>query len=208
MPDELFGLSDNCSVSQPPWYAIYTRHHHEKMAAQILTSKGFEVFLPLYWTVHRWKDRNQQLWLPLFPCYLFLREGLSRQLDILKTPGVHGLVASAGHPDIIPEEEIAAIRQVVESSIRVEPHPFLKCGDRVKVKCGPLIGVEGILIRKKNQFHLIVSMEILGRSAAVEIDVSTVERVSSPRTAATSHWGWDNARSWSPQKDPSRLPTC
>jgi transcription antitermination factor NusG len=189
MPNELIGLPNSCQVSQPSWYAIYARHQHEKMVAQILTSKGFEVFLPLYWTVHRWKDRKKQVWLPLFPCYLFLQEGLSRQLDILKTPGVHGVVACGGRPAVIPEEEIDAIRQMVESGIRVEPHPFLKCGDRVRVKRGPLIGVEGILIRKKNQFHLVVSMEILGRSAAVEIDVSTVERVSSPRTAATSHSG-------------------
>jgi transcription antitermination factor NusG len=166
------------------WRALYTRHRHEKAVANILSSKGFEVFLPLYLAVHRWKDRNKQLSLPLFPCYVFLKGGLERQLDILRTPGVYSLVAGASRSAVIPEEEINGFRRMLENGIRVEPHPFLKSGDRVRVKSGALAGVEGILIRKKGQFRLVVSVTILGKSAAAEIDVTTVERVSSRNVAA------------------------
>jgi len=161
------------------WYAIYTRHQHEKVISQMLSNKGFEVFLPLYRATRRWKDRAKQLLLPLFPCYLFLRGEVERRLDIITTPGIVSLVGSAGVPALIPEEEIAAVRQVVEYGAKVEPHPFLRCGDWVRVKSGPLEGIEGILVRKKNLFRLVLSVELLEKSAAVEVDVSAVERVPS-----------------------------
>jgi len=162
------------------WYALYTRHQHEKAVARILSNKGHDVFLPLYGAAHRWQDRTRQLSLPLFPCYVFLRGGLDRQLQILTTPGVYTIVGWAGRPAVIPQAEIDAVRQLVESFLRVEPHPFLKCGDRVRVKSGSLQGLEGILVRKKNVFRLVISVEMLGRSAAVEVDRSCLERVSSP----------------------------
>ena len=171
------------------WHALFTRHRHEKCVAHILSSKGFEVFLPLYWSIRRWKDRNKQLCLPLFPSYVFLRGGLQRRLDILATPGVHFVVVSGSRFADIPEEEIDAVRKIVECVARVEPHPFLKCGDHVRVKYGPLTGVEGILIRKRNGFRLVVSVEILGRSVAAEIDASSVERVSVRNAVAMSCCG-------------------
>src|SRR5712691_10527215 len=112
------------------WHALYTRHQHEKTVARILSNKGHEVFLPLYGVAHRWQDRTKQLWLPLFPCYVFLRGGLDRRLQILSTPGVYTIVGWTGRPAAIPEVEIEAVRQVIESSFRMEPHPFLRCGDR------------------------------------------------------------------------------
>jgi transcription antitermination factor NusG len=178
MPNELIGLPDSCQISQPPWYAIYTRHQHEKTVAQILTSKGFEVFLPLYGAAHRWKDRTKVVSLPLFPCYVFLRGGLERRLDIVTTPGIYALVSTAGQPAAIPPIELEAVRRAVESTLRVEPHPFLKCGDWVRVKCGPLAGFQGILIRKKNLYRLVLSVEMLGKAAAVEIDAFLVERLN------------------------------
>jgi len=160
------------------WHAVYTRHQHEKAAAEVLAKKGFEIFLPLYRAVHRWKDRNKRLSLPLFPCYLFLQGGLERSLDIMTTPGVHGLVRTAGQTAVIPQAQIDAVRQLIESPLGVEPHPFLSCGDWVRVKAGPLAGIEGILVRKKNQFRLVLSVEMLGRAASVEVDFSAIERVS------------------------------
>jgi transcription antitermination factor NusG len=148
------------------------------MVAQILTCKGFEIFLPLYSTAHRWKDRTKLLCLPLFPCYVFLRGGLKRQLDVMTTPGIHALVSTAGQPAAIPADEIEAIRRVTESGARVAPHPFLKCGDRMRVKCGPLMGIEGILVRKKNLYRLVLSVEMLGKAAAVEVDAFLVERLN------------------------------
>lgn len=170
------------------WHVLYTRHQHEKVVARALSDKGFEVFLPLYSATRRWKDRYKELSLPLFPCYVFLNGRLERRIDILTTPGVHMLVTSAGLPAVVPEEEIQAVRRLVETGQRVEPHPFLNAGNRVRVRCGPIRGVEGILVRQKNLFRLVVSVEILGRSAAVEVDASMVERVAVSATGPVLPW--------------------
>ena len=175
-----FAASSREANSDATWYALYTRHQHEKTVASLLSGKGFQVFLPLYSTVHRWKDRDKHLVLPLYPGYVFLRDGLRRMLQILMTPGVHSIVGTAGSPEPIPQFEIDAVKRVIESSWAVEPHPFLRCGDRVRVIYGPLEGIEGILLRKKNAFKLILSMEMLMKSVAVEIDASVVERISAP----------------------------
>jgi len=169
--------------SQPDcvWHALYTRHHHEKSIARTLTGKGFTVFLPLYAAPRRWKDRIKIVTLPLFSCYVFIQGGLQRQLDILTTPGIHGLVCSAGIPAIIPPREIDSIRQAVERCVKIEPHPFIHRGDLVRVRSGPLTGIEGILVRKKNFSRLVLTVELLGKSAAVEVDVAIVERVHPPR---------------------------
>jgi len=140
--------------------------------------KDLEVFLPLYKARHRWKDRIKEVSVPLFPGYLFVREGLKRWLAILSTPGVSSIVSSGSQPVAIPFLEIEGIKRVVESTLRVEPHPFLKSGDRVRVKCGPIAGVEGILIRHKNVARLVLSVELLGNSAAVEVDATDVEQIS------------------------------
>jgi transcription antitermination factor NusG len=163
------------------WHALYTRHQHEKSIANVLAYKGFEVFLPLYSAAHRWKDRSKELLLPLFPCYVFLRGGLDRRFDMMTTPGIHMLVTSGGQPAVVSDDEIYAVRQLVENTQRVEPHPFLRSGDWVRVKSGPLRGLDGILVRKKNLFRLVVSLEILGKSAAVEVDASMVDRINPPQ---------------------------
>ena len=162
-----------------PWRAIYTRHQHEKMIAQVLSAKGLQVFLPLYNSTRRWKDRTVQLSLPLFPCYLFLRGMEERRLEVVTTPGIVSVLTVNGEPAAIPESEIESVRRAIERGNRVEPHPFLRCGDRVRVVAGPLQGLEGILVRKKNLCRLVLSVELLERSAAVEVDVSSVERVAS-----------------------------
>jgi transcription antitermination factor NusG len=167
-------------VCDGPWYALHTRHQHEKMVDQILTNKGFNTFLPLYATTHNWKDRTKALSLPLFPCYVFLKGGIQRRLQILTTPGIYGLVSSAGQPAAIPDIEIEAIRRVLESGTRVEAYPFLKCGNWVRVKCGPLTGIEGILVRKKNISRLVLSVEILGTAASIEVAAFQVEAVKAP----------------------------
>jgi transcription antitermination factor NusG len=150
-----------------------------KNVALALAGKGLEAFLPLYTTVHRWKDRDKKLQLPLFPCYVFLRNPVDHWQRILATPGVHSVVGFGGRPAEIPVSEIEAVRRVVGSPVQAEPHPFLKCGDRVRVTAGPLQGLEGRLIRKKSLWKLLVSVEMLQRSVAVEIDATMVERVSS-----------------------------
>jgi len=162
------------------WYAVYTRHQHEKTIARNLTTKGFETLVPLYQVRRRWQDRFKVLSLPLFPCYVFIRGSLERRLDIITTPGLHSFVLSAGQPASIPPAEIDAIRQSAESGVSVEPHPFLKSGEWVRVKSGPLEGIQGILVRKKTQSLLVLSVAMLGKSAAVEIDAFEVEHLSGP----------------------------
>ncbi len=160
---------------QADWYAVYTRHQHEKTVAESLTNNGIEAFLPTYDAVRQWKDRTKHLLLPLFPCYVFLHGGLDRRTKVLSTPGVYSFVGIGGQPAAIQETEIDAIRKAVNSGLRAEPFPFLQCGDRVRVKAGPLVGIEGILIRKKSSFRLILSAELLQKSIAVEVDAFSVE---------------------------------
>ena len=165
------------STGTPNWYALLTRHQHEKCVALALSNKNHEVYLPLYRSLRRWQDRAKQVLLPLFPCYVFIREGMDRQLQILKTPGIIHIVSWGGRPAIVPQSQLVAVRQIIESCLYVETHSYLQCGDRVRVKTGPLTGLEGILVRKKGLARLVVSMEMLGRSAAVEIDGLNVERI-------------------------------
>jgi transcription antitermination factor NusG len=164
------------------WWALYTRHQHERVVADMLTAKGFEVFLPLYESTRRWKDRKKVLALPLFPCYLFVRGGLNRKLQVVTTPGIHMILHRGERVAIVPDQEIEAIQRAVNGAYRVEPHPFLKCGMRVRVTRGALENVEGILVRKKNLYRLILSVDMLAQSVAVEVHASDVE----PCTPATA----------------------
>ena len=159
---------------ESPWCAVYTRHQHEKTVGDMLQAKGFEVFLPLYESMRKWKDRRKLLSLPLFPGYVFVRGALERRLPILTTPGVHMIISRGERVATIPEEEIEAIRRTTEGRFRVEPHPFLRCGERVRVVRGSLEGVVGVLARKKNLYRLILSVEMLAQSVAVEIDAMDV----------------------------------
>jgi transcription antitermination factor NusG len=165
------------------WWALYTRHHHEKSVADMLSAKGFDVFLPLYESMRRWKDRSKLLSMPLFPCYVFVRGGLNRRLQVVTTPGVHMILFHGENVAIIPEDEIQAIRTTVEGPFQVEPYPFLKCGERVRVKRGSLDGVEGILVRKKSLCRLVLSVDMLAQSVAVEIDADDVEPANERRFA-------------------------
>ncbi len=173
-----------------PWWAVYTRHQHERVVGDLLARKDFEVFLPFYQSTRRWKDRLKALSLPLFPCYVFLHGGIERQLQILTTPGVYSIVTSAGRTAVIPGEEIEAVKRMVENSLRVEPHPFLKCGDWVRVKAGPLEGVEGILSRVKGLCRLVISVEMLQQSVSVEVDASDVERAQRRKSRAIRDHEW------------------
>jgi transcription antitermination factor NusG len=157
-----------------PWCAVYTRHHHEKTVSEMLQVKDFDVFLPLYESMRRWKDRKIRLSLPLFPGYVFVRGATERRLPVLTTPGVHMIISRGEQIATIPDEEIEAIRRTVEGDLRVEPHPFLRCGERVRVIRGSLEGVEGILTRKKNLYRLVLSVEMLAQSVSVEIDALDV----------------------------------
>ncbi|HEV2381477.1 MAG TPA: UpxY family transcription antiterminator [Terriglobia bacterium] len=180
-PSQPVTLSDRAL----PWYALYTRHQHERAIATMLSSKGFEIFLPLHSAVHHWKDRRKAVLLPIFPCYVFLRlqGGGDRRFQVVSTPGVYSFVGAGGHPATIPQPEIDAIRRTVETRLGIEPHPFLKSGDWVRVTSGPLEGIEGMLVRQKSLCRLVLSVELLQKSVAVEVGAETVERITVRRPA-------------------------
>ena len=178
--EDLIGLT----VNYPRWFAVYTRHHHEKAIARFISGKGLEVFLPLYKAAHRWKDRMKELELPLFPNYVFVLAGPMHRTAVLSTPGVYDFVRLSGAPASIPQEEIDAVRRAVGQGLNAEPHPFLKSGDRVRVKSGPLEGLEGILVRKKNLYRLVLSVDLLVKSISVEVEACDVERAFSRGTGA------------------------
>jgi transcription antitermination factor NusG len=170
-------ISDFSAVEALPWWAVYTRHQHEKQVADTLEAKGYDVLLPMYSSLRRWKDRRKLISVPLFPGYVFVRGCRERRLGIVSTPGVHMVLTRGDAAAEIPEEEILAIRRTLEAKFAVEPHPFLNCGDRVRVMRGALEGVEGILVRKKNIFRLILSVDMLAQSVAVEINATDVQPV-------------------------------
>ncbi len=171
------GAGLNPQDQELPWHALYTRHQHEKTVAEALSRKGHTVFLPLYGTTRLWRNRPKQLLLPLFPCYVFLQGGMTHTIDIMSTPGIVNIVQWSGAPAVIPPEQIVVVRRMIENPHRIEPHEYLRCGDKVRVISGTLRGMEGILLRIKGKLRLVVSMELLGRSASVEMEESCVERI-------------------------------
>jgi len=174
--------------ASPGWYAMYTRHQHEKSVARLLSEKGFDIFLPLQTVARRWKDRTKELSLPLFPCYVFLWGTLRRRMEIVTTPGFHSFVGLGDQPVTIPPEEIEAVRQALRSGAKVEACPFLRYGDKVRISSGPLEGMEGILVRKKNSYRLVLSVVFLEKSVAVEVDAFSVERAPCRNRAARPQW--------------------
>jgi len=158
------------------WYAIYTRSRHEKKVAGELAKKRIEVFLPLRKILSQWKDRRKEVQIPLFGGYVFIRISKSDRLQVLRTPGVVqfvGRIESRAEP--IPEDQIQAIRKLVESGLKYDPYPYLKEGMRVTIKRGPMKGVEGILIGKRKKHLLILSVDLIQQSAALQIDVSETD---------------------------------
>jgi transcription antitermination factor NusG len=146
-----------------------------------LERQALECFLPLYESVRRWKDRRVVLNLPLFPSYVFVHLELSDRLRVLHTPGVVNLVQFGGVPCPIPDAEIEALQTCLAGRVRMQPHPYLSVGRRVSVKNGPLAGLEGILVRKKNGYRLVLSIDSISSSVWVELDAVDVEPVTSPR---------------------------
>jgi len=161
-----------------PWLAVYIKFQHEKSAAKLLEKKEFEVFLPVYRTIHRWKDRKQPVVLPLFPCYLFLRTPIERKLEVLRTPGVQWIVENAGYACTVPNTDIEVIRRICSVGTQPRPHPFLKKGDFVRVRSGPLAGTEGFFVQVKNGYRVVVSVALLQKSVAVEVDLAELEFLS------------------------------
>jgi len=134
-----------------------------------------EAFLPLYETVHRWKNGLARVRLPLFPGYVFVRIALADRLQVLEVPSVVRLVGFCGQPAPLPEADIEAIRLCLERGPRFEPHPYLQAGQGVRVARGPLEGLEGTVIRRKSHTRLVISLHLIMRSVAVEVEETDLE---------------------------------
>jgi transcription antitermination factor NusG len=159
------------------WFAAYTSPRHEKHVSQQMQRRGIQNFLPLYKSIRRWKDRRKELDLPIFPGYLFVRMALRERLSVLQVPGVVQLVSFQGRPTPLPDAEIEMLQRQLSQSGRLQPHPFLTVGRRVRVTNGPMAGMEGILARKKDKFRVVLSIELIQRSVAVEVDLSDIDPV-------------------------------
>jgi len=165
--------------SDASWYAVQTVPRHEKKVALELTAKGIDCFLPAVATVRQWSDRRRILMQPLFAGYVFARlaPASCNRIAMLRTNGVVGLVGARGTGTPIPENEIRSIRQLLDSRSPLAPHPFLNVGQRVRVRGGPLDGLEGILQSIKGDQSLIVSVELIQRSVSLTISGYLVEPV-------------------------------
>lgn len=156
------------------WFALNTKFRYEDYVAKQLSGKGYETFLPVYKCRRTWSDRIKQVELPLFPGYLFCRFDIANRLPILVTPGIIQIVGFGKTPIPVDDGEIAAIRTVVGADVDKEPWPFLQVGQTVRVEYGALRGVEGILLNVKGGHRLVLSVTLLQRSVAVEVDSAWV----------------------------------
>lgn len=163
--------------SRQRWYALRVKSNFESQVSQLLRAKDVEEYLPVYKSRRAWSDRIRELELPLFPGYVFCHIGLEARPLVLATRGVVGIAGTNHQPIPIDDEELAAVRKMIETQATVEPWPFLKVGERVRVHRGPLRGVEGVLLKAKDSHRLVVSITLLGRSVASEIDAAFVRRI-------------------------------
>jgi transcriptional antiterminator NusG len=159
------------------WYAAYTCSRHEKHVSWQLEQRHIECFLPLYRSTRQWKDRRKQIELALFPGYVFVRIPLQERLRVLEVQGVVRFVSFNGQPAMLPEQEIEALRDGLEQRVYAEPHPFLTVGRRVRVVRGPVAGMQGVLIRRKDKVRVVISLDAIMQSVALEVDAADVEAI-------------------------------
>jgi transcription antitermination factor NusG len=159
------------------WYAIRVRTGYESLAARALDWKNIKRLLPMSTEVRLWGKRRQKLQLPAFPGYLFAQFGMPRKLDVLTSPGVMSIVGFGGTPAPISQCEIDSIKTIVTAGAEVTAEPFLAAGDRVEVVAGALCGLRGFLLAVKGKTRVVISVSLLQRSVAIEIDPALLRRL-------------------------------
>ena len=166
------GCDPNANTGR--WYALYVRSRHEKVVESGLRGKGYCVFSPFYRMKRKRVDRIAEIDVPLFPGYVFCHFDSNKRLSILTTPGIVRIVGPGNRPEPVDETEIASIRTLALSGHPVQPWLFLRSGQRIRLQAGPLMGVEGIFLRVKDEYHLVVSITVLQRAVSVVIEKDAV----------------------------------
>lgn len=166
--------------SEVLWYAGYTASRHEKRVAEHLVQRNVEHFLPLYETVHRWRNGRHRVQLPLFPGYIFLRIALEDRLRVLDVPGFVRLVGFNSLPCPLPESDVTKMMEALSKGLFAEPYPYLTAGTRVEIRNGPLQGMTGILLRRQNRCRVVISVDLIMRSMIVEVEAGDVSPIRKP----------------------------
>jgi len=162
------------TLPEEKWYALTVPHQHERQTEKALRSKGLETLVPVYRSRRQWSDRVKDVDIPLFAGYVLCQFDVSNRIPVMETPGVAKIVGFGGMPAALEDAEILAIQQVVKSKLPLAPWPYMKAGDRVRVERGPIRGLEGTLLRTKDAVHLVISVDLLQRSIAVEVEREAV----------------------------------
>jgi len=164
--------------AQAHWYAVHTCSRHEKQVYQYMLAADVEPFLPLREERRKWKDRWKWVQFPLFPGYLFVRGGIEQIKRVRTIRGVAQVLGDGrGNVTPVPEKQIEHVRIMVDSGLRIEPYPHLKKGMLVRVLRGPLMGIEGVFVCRKSGDRIVISVDLIAKSVATEIDISDVEPI-------------------------------
>ncbi len=158
------------TLSEQKWYALTVPYQHERQTEKALQSKGLETLLPVYRSRRQWSDRVKDVEMPLFAGYVLCHFDLDDRIHVMDTPGVARIVGFGGMPAALEDSEIAVIQHMLLSKLPLAPWPYLKAGDRVRVEHGPMRGQEGTLVRTKDSVHLVINIDVLQRSVAVQVD--------------------------------------
>jgi transcription antitermination factor NusG len=174
------------SLECPAWFAVFTSSHHEKRVSQHFMQQRIENFLPLYSEVHHWTNRRKvTVQLPLFPNYVFVRIDRRQRGRVLDVPGVVSLVGCGREPTPLPECEMESLRSGLHRR-KFEPYENLVVGERVRIKAGPLEGMAGFLLRKKNNLRVVITVALIQKSVAVEVDAYDVEPIAASQDPRNS----------------------
>jgi transcription antitermination factor NusG len=173
-------------ITLPRWFAVYTTPRHEKRIAEHFGQREIESYLPLYRTHRRWKDgSNVTLELPLFQSYIFVRIGQNERVRVLEVPGVQRIIGSGNRPAPLPDFEIESLRADLHKC-NFEPHPFLAVGDRARIKHGAMAGMEGFVVRTNNSLRIVLTLDLIMRSVAVEVESANLEFIGPAAQRATA----------------------
>jgi transcription antitermination factor NusG len=177
-------LAEDTLHSEMLWYAGYTASRHEKRVAERFAQRGVEHFLPLYETIHRWNNGRHRVQLPLFPGYIFVRIALQDRLRVIEVPGFVRLVGFNSLPHPLPEADINRMKEALNKGVLAEPYPYLTVGTRVEIRNGPMQGMTGILLRRQNRCRVVISVDLIMRSMAVEVEAADVVPIGTSALSA------------------------